>query len=316
MLAHSDEYWNLLRCPKTNLPLKLIDSEFLIADTSHQDQQYKYEIIEGKPVLVDFSTSILDQTETVTNNASSVVVRPTRGGIQSIIKRVLTPEKQVTNDNVKYLISLLKDQNSEPKVLFIGGGSLGRGMKPFYDDDALKVIGFDIYSSPLVQFIADAHQIPLANESIDCVVIQVVLEHVLDPSQVVSEIYRVLKPNGLIYAETPFLQQVHEGAYDFTRFTESGHRYLFKNFQLISSGATEGPGTQLLWTIDYFSRSLFRSRTMGKIIKLLFFWVQYLDYCIPKKYWIDSGSDVFFLGRKSDKTITPQEMIQHYQGAQ
>ena len=51
MLAHSDEYWNLLRCPKTNLPLKLIDSEFLIADTSHQDQQYKYEIIEGKPVL-------------------------------------------------------------------------------------------------------------------------------------------------------------------------------------------------------------------------------------------------------------------------
>ena len=316
MLADNHEYWNLLRCPKTNLPLKLINSEFLIADTSHQNQQYKYEIIEGKPVLVDFSTSILDQTETLTNNASSVIIRPTREGIQSIIQKLLSPEKQVANDNVKYLISLLKSQNSQPKVLFVGGGSLGRAMKPFYEEDAIKVIGFDIYASPLVQFIADAHQIPLANESIDCVVIQVVLEHVLDPSQVVSEIYRVLKPNGLVYAETPFLQQINEGAYDFTRFTESGHRYLFKNFQLIKSGATEGPGTQLLWTIDYFNRSLFRSRRMGKIMKLLFFWVQYLDYCIPKEYWIDSGSDVFFLGRKSDKVITPQEMIQHYHGAQ
>jgi len=316
MLADNHEYWNLLRCPKTNLPLKLMDSAFLLTDTSHQNQQFRYEIMEGKPVLVDFSTSILDQTETLKNNASSVVIRPTREGIQSIIQKVLSPEKQVVNDNVKYLISLLKSQNSQPKVLFVGGGALGRGMKPFYEDDALKVISFDIYASPLVQFIADAHQIPLANESIDCVVIQVVLEHVLDPSQVVSEIYRVLKPNGLVYAETPFLQQIHEGAYDFTRFTESGHRYLFKNFQLIKSGATEGPGTQLLWTIDYFNRSLFRSRRMGKIMKLLFFWVQYLDYYIPKEYWIDSGSDVFFLGRKSDEVITPQEIIQHYQGAQ
>ncbi|MEB3309098.1 MAG: class I SAM-dependent methyltransferase [Snowella sp.] len=315
MLANKEEYWNLLRCPKTNFPLKLVDSH-LITDTVEANQQYEYPIINQTPVLVDFSQSVLDQTETLKNSASSVVIRPERKGIQAFIKKVLTPEKKVTDDNIQYLISLLKNQTPQPRILMIGGGSFGRGMKPFYEETDLKVIGFDIYTSPLTQFVADAHQIPLANESIDCVIIQVVLEHVLDPHQVVAEIYRVLKPNGLVYSETPFLQQVHEGAYDFTRFTESGHRYLFKNFALIKSGATEGPGTQLLWTIDYFTRSLFRSRAIGKIFKLFFFWVQYLDNWIPQKYWIDSGSDMFFMGRKSDRVITPKEIIHHYQGAQ
>ena len=93
-------------------------------------------------------------------------------------------------------------------------------------------------------FIADAHNIPIVNEYFDCVIIQAVLEHVLRPNQVVNEIFRVLKANGIVYSETPFLQQVHEGPYDFTRFTESGHRYLFKNFELIKSGASDGAGLQ------------------------------------------------------------------------
>ena len=37
--------------------------------------------------------------------------------------------------------------------------------------------------------------------------------------------------SGIVYAETPFMQQVHEGAYDFTRYTVLGHRYLFKKFK-------------------------------------------------------------------------------------
>lgn len=189
-------------------------------------------------------------------------------------------------------------------------------MQKLYDDNDIRVLAFDIYISPHILFVADAHQIPLADASIDCVIIQAVLEHVLDPNQVVSEIYRVLKFGGLVYSETPFLQQVHEGAYDFTRFTESGHRYLFKRFDLIRSGAIDGAGTQLLWTIDYFSRSLFRSKVAGKFFKLLFFWIQYLDKFIPENYSIDTASGVFFIGKKSKNTITPKEIVKHYKGFQ
>src|SRR5207237_664581 len=35
------------------------------------------------------------------------------------------------------------------------------------------------------------------------------------------------EPLVLVLGDTPFMQQVHEGAYDFTRFALSGHRWLF-----------------------------------------------------------------------------------------
>ena len=68
------------------------------------------------------------------------------------------------------------------------------------------------------------------------------LEHVLDPAQVVAEIHRVLGKDGVVFANTPFMQQVHEGAYDFTRFTLSGHRWLFRNFDLLEAGTSAGVG--------------------------------------------------------------------------
>ena len=62
----------------------------------------------------------------------------------------------------------------------------------------------------------------------------------VEPEKVVAEIYRVLKENGIVYAETPFMQQVHEGAYDFTRYTVLGHRYLFRQFHALSIGGNKG----------------------------------------------------------------------------
>ena len=93
---------------------------------------------------------------------------------------------------------------------------------------------------------------PLQSNSFDGVWIQAVLEHVVEPSKVVSEIYRVLKTHGIVYAETPFMQQVHEGAYDFTRYTVLGHRYLFKDFEMIGIGGNKGPELVLAWAFRYF----------------------------------------------------------------
>jgi SAM-dependent methyltransferase len=316
MLEEKNNYWHLLRCPKTRLPLKQIDPKNLVTDSIESNQQFRYRFIKTIPVLVDFDSSILDEKETFDTSAERLIDSPFRKGIPDILKKLVSPPEVTTANNVRELISLLKSQEEKPRVLFVGGGSIGQGMLPFYDDKDIKVLGFDIFFSPFIQFIADAHLIPLADESVDCVIVQAVLEHVLEPNKVVSEIYRVLKSNGLVYAETPFLQQVHEGAYDFTRFTESGHRYIFKHFELIKSGNTAGAGTQLLWTIDYFSRSLFRSKVVGKILKLIFFWVRYLDLIIPENYSIDTASGVFFMGKKSHKTITPQEIVKHYKGLQ
>src|SRR4029079_11363432 len=113
------------------------------------------------------------------------------------------------------------------------------------------------------------------------VLVQAVLEHVLDPARVVGEIHRVLRPDGLVYAETPFLQQVHAGPYDFTRYTSSGHRYLFRSFEEIAAGPVAGPGTQLLWSVDHLMRGVIRSELAGKLARALFFWLRYFDRLVP-----------------------------------
>ena len=108
----------------------------------------------------------------------------------------------------------------------------------------------------------------------------------------------MLRSGGIVYADTPFLQQVHEGAYDFTRFTDSGHRYLFRRFERIDSGSVAGAGTALRWSVDYFVRALTRSVSLGRIAALCFFWLSYLDRFLDPKHSVDGASSVFFLGRR------------------
>ena len=211
---------------------------------------------------------------------------------------------------------LLKADTSDrnPRILVIGGGTVGDGLEGLYDDPTVDLISFDVYASPATQFVGDGHSIPLADGSVDGVIVQAVLEHVLEPTIVANEIHRVLRTGGIVYADTPFLQQVHEGAYDFTRFTDSGHRFLFRRFERIDSGTVAGAGTALRWSVDYFVRALTRSVPLGRIVSLCFFWLSYLDRFLDPKHSVDGASSVFFLGRKTAEPITGADIIDYYQG--
>lgn len=47
------------------------------------------------------------------------------------------------------------------------------------------------------------HGIPLNDQSVDCVTMIALLEHLNNPSAVLSEVYRILKPNGKLILTTP-----------------------------------------------------------------------------------------------------------------
>lgn len=275
----------------------------------------RYDVIGGQPILVDFSESILIEEEVKSRAAASAIGRGEARGMKRRIMRAVAPRNRVAAVNATRFIELSRALAEQPKILIIGGGSKGTGTEELYSHPALKLIAFDIYASELTQFVADAHRIPLADGSVEAVWIQAVLEHVLDPWRVAAEIHRVLKPDGVVYAETPFLQQVHEGSYDFTRFTESGHRWLFRQFVEVDSGVVLGPGSQLLWSIEHVVRGLFRSFAVGVIAKMLLFWLQYFDRIVPRAYSSDAAFAVYFLGRKSGTAIRPHEMAAYYKGA-
>jgi SAM-dependent methyltransferase len=221
-----------------------------------------------------------------------------------------------TAANADRFIAEAKRLNPRPTILVIGGGTVGNDADALYRDPDLTLIGTDIYRSDLTQIIADGHQLPLASGAIHGVWIQAVLEHVLTPEKVVAEIHRVLVPDGVVYAETPFMQQVHEGAYDFTRFTLSGHRWLFRHFEEIDGGITRGPAIVMLWAVRYFVSSLFGSYKIGTMAAIALFWLRYFERLLRPAYEVDGASAVYFLGRRSERAMKPKDMVSYYKGAQ
>ena len=202
--------------------------------------------------------------------------------------------------NCAQFIRLLKQDAARPVVLVIGGGTVGLGASELYDDETIEIVGTDVYASPYTALVTDAHKLPFEDGVFDGVWVQAVLEHVLEPATIVDEIHRVLRRGGLVYAETPFMQQVHERAYDFSRFTQSGHRWLFKRFSEIGAGPIGGAGVALVWSIRYFCRALGAGDKLSLLIALPFFWIRYLDRFARGRAMADAASGFFFLGRRSD----------------
>jgi SAM-dependent methyltransferase len=206
----------------------------------------------------------------------------------------------------------LKANRKRPRILVIGGGARGSGVDELYDDTSIDLVGTDIYPSCNTRIVADGHQLPFIDASFDGVWIQAVLEHVLDPPIVVVEIHRVLRPGGLVFADTPFMQQVHENAYDFTRYTLSGHRWLFRDFEMLDAGASSGAGTAFRWSVQYLVKSITRSNKISTGISLLLFWTRFLDRAGKRRSNADAASGVYFLGSKAMNPISPHDMISFY----
>ncbi len=197
------------------------------------------------------------------------------------------------------------------------GSIVGEGMEALIGHPNIELVESDVSFGPRTTVIGDAHSIPFDDNSFDGVIVQAVLEHVVDPWRCVEEIHRVLKEDGLVYAETPFMQQVHGGCYDFTRFTYLGHRRLFRRFEEIDSGATCGPGMALAWSYRYFLLSFTTSklwRTMIAVwVRLTSFFLKYIDYLIIDNVGsLDAASGYYFLGKKSDNILDDKELIKLY----
>jgi SAM-dependent methyltransferase len=308
----------ILCCPKCKSQLKENNGIILCSNIECSYSDSPFPFIDDKLILVNFDDSVIQYDSLLNSDASSLVKRTIKfSKLEKFAKSLLNGVNKLSANNIETCIGLLKDINN-PRILIIGGGTVGAGCEYIVNNFQDAITSFDIYNSVNVDFIADAHSIPLKDETFDLIIIQAVLEHVLSPNKVVDECYRVLKTCGYIYAETPFLQAVHEGAYDFTRYTVLGHRILFEKFKKIGTGFNGGIGQSLLWSLEYFSRAVFRSRIAGKIVKACFFWLRWIEKIIPDSYNQDGACGSYFIGQKS---IIMSEMsyfdfINGYEGAQ
>lgn len=287
-----------------------------------------FPLINNVPVLIDEKRSLFSISDyTSTPNSSQISgSSPAIGVKAAVVKTLWFLQKHApantynlkAKSNYQIFGNLLLSKTNRPKVLIIGGKTTGEGMK-----ELLKLpitfVATDVAFGPNTQVICDAHHLPFPTGYFDGVIIQAVLEYLVDPYECVAEIHRVLKHGMPVYAETPFIQQVHGGAYDFTRFTHLGFKRLFRKFKEIDSGACVGTGSALAWSYKYFLLS-FTNKKMVRELLLIFaaytsFFLKYFDYfTINSKATLDAASGYYFMGTKSDEVLSDREMVKQYQG--
>ena len=106
-------------------------------------------------------------------------------------------------------------------------------------------INLDVALSSTVDCVASGDALPFRSGHFAGAVSQEVLEHVPDPSAVLLEIKRVLRPGGYLYCQLPFIIGYHPGPNDYWRFTVEGIRQIVLDagLEIVESGMSVGPAT-------------------------------------------------------------------------
>ena len=138
----------------------------------------------------------------------------------------------------------------------------------------------------------DGRTIPLSDSSIDCAVATEVLEHCPEPSIVLSEVSRVLKPSGLLFATVPFLWPLHDVPYDEYRYTPFSLQRLlaaagFSEIRITAFGGWDASLAQMLglW-VRRRPMSEARRRILQRIVFPLYRWLMALD--VPPQSFVQS----------------------------
>jgi SAM-dependent methyltransferase/uncharacterized protein YbaR (Trm112 family) len=280
-------------CPVCRHPLQALADSFYCSQCARS-----YPIINGIPILLKKDHAIVHET----------VEQKSVSGMRQWFRQILQkkPEPQfstATQANVQFLCGYL---SPDSKLLFVGGGitSYGRHMEQLGKSVLSHCVNLEVAGGPFVDLVADGHDIPFPDNYFDAIICQAVLEHTRDTQRVVSEMHRVLKPDGILYVEVPFLYPVHMHS-DFRRFTLMGIQELFSDFDSLREGVNGAVASAfVVISVNFFSTLFsFGNKSLYQAGRFVFSWlfvpIKYLDGIFCKYSTAPvSASGLYFMGRK------------------
>ena len=311
----SDRAIDLLRCPRCRGTLERSAAKLRCKGSCSTS----YPLIDGIPILIDESRSVFRIASYGGGPKNGKIGRLERAkgwGLKHLPRLETNAGGKEALEKFCHLVKLGKKR---PLVLNIGGKHAASLSTVAAHDSAIDLIEVDFSIKQRCNLIADPHSLPLPDRSVDGVIIDAVLEHVLDPFQVVEEIHRVLKEDGVVYSDTPFMIQVHGGAFDFLRFSPLAHKRIFRKFEELESGVSCGPGSATANALQYFCLSFVKSPWARLVVKgmcrVTLFWLKYFDRYLSRKPGAqDCSLGTFFLGKWSDRCADDLALLSRYPG--
>lgn len=140
-----------------------------------------------------------------------------------------------------------------------------------------QIINYEIVDYTSTDVIGVGEKLPFADATFDGVISVAVLEHVQDPFRCASELYRVLKPGGRLFAAVPFLQPLHGYPHHYYNMTSDGLRRLFPAAEVLEQAVPPSchPVEALRWFLLSYchglpetERRVFKRMTVSEIMDL------------------------------------------------
>ena len=90
------------------------------------------------------------------------------------------------------------------------------------------------FDPPCIDMVCDVTDMnPIPDESIGLVLNCESLEHIQHPQKAIDEIYRVLRPDGLLILTTVMHFKIHRTPKDYWRFAPDGIEFLLNRFEIL-----------------------------------------------------------------------------------
>ncbi|MCU1453607.1 MAG: methyltransferase domain protein [Acidimicrobiales bacterium] len=103
-------------------------------------------------------------------------------------------------------------------------------MRPFYQPLVDQAFSVDwpssLHAGDLDVFANLNHGVPIRTGAVDTIVASDLLEHLVEPAAFLAECHRILRPQGHLVGNVPFMYWLHEAPHDYFRYTEHGLRFL------------------------------------------------------------------------------------------
>jgi SAM-dependent methyltransferase len=147
-------------------------------------------------------------------------------------------------------------------VLDVGGRL--QPYRPLVENRLARYVGVDLKKTALVDILGQAESLPLADGIFDLVFCTQVLEYIYEPAAAVAEIYRVLKPGGVLVVSVPTIA-IRDADDEYWRFEPAALRKLVAAFSSVEIAADGNSITGFCRMVNVFLCMALRFKVLQKL---------------------------------------------------